>query len=294
MSINFRFLSSPRSHRLNPMNDMEEFIEKYCTDITKKAAENAYDPITGRDVEIEQTALILLQRGRRNVMLQGPAGVGKTALCVGLAQQIVAGNVPDRLKKSRVIELDLASMAAGTTTMSEFHGRLIPFLKGMGGQPVILFIDEIHQIMPTCENSSYKGLSEVLKPYLTGGTLSIVGATTADEYRQYIGVDPAMDRRFQTITLEVPNDEQTAHILKIIKKGYEKHHGLEITDEICDLIVNLTATHMRKRAQPDKSISVMDAACAREIMDDGSTGQLTARAVKRIVADYTGLHPDAL
>lgn len=282
-------------------NELNELIAKYCTDFTENARLDRYDPITGRDRELDETILILLQKGRKNVMLQAPAGVGKTALCVGLAQKIVAGDVPEYLKDARVLELDLASMAAGTSKISEFQGRIVPLLKGISeryvvpNQPkTILFIDEIHQIMPTCEGSSYRGLSEVMKPYLTAGTLNIIGATTKDEYRIYVEVDPAMDRRFQKVELTVPNDEQTFTILQNLKSRYEDHHKVKIPDLALRVIVNLTSKHIRKRNQPDKAIITMDAALAWQVMHDGTGGELKLENVYQIVARETGLHRDAL
>lgn len=234
-------------------------------------------------------------------MLQAPAGVGKTALCVGLAQKIVADDVPDYLKNARVLELDLASMAAGTSKISEFQGRIVPLLKGISeryidsSQPkTILFIDEIHQIMPTCEGSSYRGLSEVMKPYLTAGTLNIIGATTRDEYRIYVEVDPAMDRRFQKVDLSVPNEEQTFTILQNLRSRYTDHHKVDISDVVLRVIVKLTNQHIRKRNQPDKSIITMDAALAWQVMHDGTGGELKLENVYQIIARETGLHGDAL
>lgn len=281
--------------------DLEGYIHKYCRDITALARMDRFDPIHGRDEEIVKSTLILLQKGRKNVMLQAPAGVGKTALCVGLAQQIIAGNVPDYLKDARLIELDLASMAAGTATISEFQGRFIPLIKGIAERyhdpdlpKFIIFIDEIHQIMPTCEGSSYKGLSEVMKPYLTVGDIHVIGATTKDEFRMYVQVDPAMDRRFQKVYLDIPDYEGTVKILEAIKKGYEKHHKITVSMDMCELIVKLTDEHMRKRYQPDKAITTMDGAMAKHVMDHGTGGELDLDSILYIVAAETGLHADAL
>jgi ATP-dependent Clp protease ATP-binding subunit ClpA len=279
---------------------LEGLIHDYCRDLTALARANRFDPITGRDGEIELATLILLQKGRKNVMLQAPAGVGKTALVIGLAQKVVAGLVPEYLHNARVLEIDLASMSAGTGSVSEFQGRFIPLVKGIAERyhdqkcaKYILFIDEIHTIMPSCEGSAYKGLSEVMKPYLTVGDINIIGATTKDEYRIYVGVDPAMDRRFQKVELSVPDDAATFKILQAIKNGYEAHHGIAIPDEICQLIVSLTSEHMRKRNQPDKSIIVMDGACARHVMDHGRGGALSKQAVYWILSAETGIHKDA-
>ena len=272
--------------------DLEDLIHKYCRDVTALAKLDRFDPIHGRDTEIINSILILLQKGRKNVMLQAPAGVGKTALVVGLAQYIGRGDVPDYLKDARVLELDLASMAAGTATVSEFQGRFIPLVKGIAERyhdpdlpKFIMFIDEIHQIMPTCEGSSYKGLSEVMKPYLTVGDIHVMGATTVDEFRMYIAVDPAMDRRFQKVFLDIPDREGTITILEAIKSGYEKHHGIT---------VDLTTEHMRKRNQPDKAITTMDGAMAKHVLDHGKGGELSIEAILYIVAAETGVNANAL
>lgn len=283
-----------------PDDQLEDLIHAYCRDLTALAQEGRFDPITGRDAEIEQTTLILLQKGRKNAMLLAPAGVGKTALVIGLAQQVANNNVPDYLKGARVLEIDLASMSAGTGSISEFQGRFIPLVKGIAERyhdpkkpKFILFIDEIHTIMPSCEGSAYKGLSEVMKPYLTVGDINIIGATTKDEHRIYVAIDPAMDRRFQQIQLSIPDDAATSVILKAIKPGYEAHHGISIPDDLCDLIVKLTSEHMRKRNQPDKSIVIMDGACARHVMDHGRGGKLGKDAVFKIMSSETGIHSGA-
>lgn len=281
--------------------ELEKLIHTYCRDFTALARLNRFDPIHGREAELTQTIMILLQKGRKNVIYLAPAGVGKTALVVALSQAVVADKVPDYLKGARVLELDLASMAAGTSTISEFQGRFIPLVKGIAERyhdpkypKVIMFIDEVHTIMPSCDGSSYKGLSEVMKPYLTVGDIHVIGATTSDEHRIFVAVDPAMDRRFQKVFLEVPDDEMTFRILQAIRGGYEKHHGLKVTDELCKLIVQLTTEHMRKRNQPDKSITTMDAAMAKHVMDHGRGGDLSKEAVLYVVSAETGVHEGAL
>lgn len=280
---------------------LDDLIKRYTTDLTQLAEQGLYDPITGRDAEIEQTVLILLHKGRKNVMLQAPAGVGKTALCVGLAQQIVAGNVPDTLKNAKVYELDLASMSAGTSGPSEFHARFLPLIQGVAeryrnpNEPRrILFIDEVHQIMPGCVNSAYAGLSEVMKPYLTAGDIYVIGATTKDEFRQFVAPDPAMDRRFQKVELSIPDADQTYLIMKALKPSYEKFFGIEIDDSVLEKIVAMTEQHLRKRNQPDKSITTLDGACARHVMHTGTHTPLSLEAVRYILAKETGLHPEAL
>ncbi len=281
--------------------DLEELIHSYCRDFTQLAGEGRYDPITGRDSEVQQTILILLQKGRKNCCYLAPAGVGKTALVVGLAQQIVQNNVPEYLKGARVLEVDLASMAAGTGSMSEFQERFIPICKGLAERyhdpkypKFIMFLDEIHTIMPTVAGSAYRGLSEVMKPYLTVGDLHVIGATTRDEYRMFVAEDPALDRRFQKIFLNIPSPEETMEILKNIRPGYEKHHRITIPDECLELIINLTNEHMRRRNQPDKSIIMMDASSAYHVLENGIGGTLTKDDVKYMVGKETSLNPKAL
>lgn len=280
---------------------LEELLHQYCRDFTKLARAGRYGPITGRDEEIMNVILILLQKGRKNAILLAPAGVGKTALCVGLAQQIVAGNVPDYLKNARLIEVDMASMAAGTATSAEFQERFIPVCRGLAERyhrpeypKYVMFLDEIHTIMPSVEGSAYRGLSEVMKPYLTVGDLHVIGATTRDEYRMFVATDPALDRRFQKVYLEIPNVPQTIAILEALRPGYEKHHRITIPDRALEIIVNITQEHMRKRNQPDKSIMLLDASCAHHVLHNGTGGDLSLDSVYYMAGRETGIHPDAL
>jgi ATP-dependent Clp protease ATP-binding subunit ClpA len=280
---------------------LEELYHKYCRDFTQLARAGRFDPITGRDEEIDQAILILLQKGRKNVALLAPAGVGKTALCAGLAQKIIANEVPDYLKNARVMEVDLAAMSAGTLGPAEFQGRFLPLCKGVAERyhdesypKVILFLDEMHQIMPSCQGSAYKGLSEVIKPYLTVGDLHVIGATTLDEFRIYVALDPAMDRRFQKVFLSVPTVPQAIEIMKNLRKGYEKHHKITVSDKAIEIIVNLTEQHMRKRNQPDKSIIMMDAAMAHHVKLYGTGGELNMDSVYYMISKETGISANAL
>jgi ATP-dependent Clp protease ATP-binding subunit ClpA len=281
--------------------ELEEMISKYCRDITALARLDRFDPITGRDKEIQNAIIILLQKGRKNVALLAPAGVGKTALVVGLAQQIVANNVPKYLKDARVIEIDLPAMAAGTSGPAEFQGRFIPMCKGFAERyhdrenpRFILFIDEFHTIMPQMMGSAYRGLSEVMKPYLTVGDLHVIGATTEDEFRIYVAVDPAMDRRFQQVFLTVPNAQETFSIMQALRGGYEKHHGLTISDECLQKVIDLTNRFLPRRNQPDKSIVMMDGACALQVMEKGDGGELTLEYVRKMISTECKLSPEAL
>lgn len=281
--------------------ELEELIHKYCRDYTALDRMGRYDPISGREKETLEVILILLQKGRKNAVLLAPAGVGKTALVVGLAQQINKGTVPEYLKGARVIEVDMPSMAAGTSGPAEFQARFIPLCRGLAERyhhkeypKVIMFLDEIHTIMPSATGSAYAGLSEVMKPYLTIGDLHVIGATTLDEFRIYVKPDPALDRRFQQVPLKVPNDAETVHILKAMRGGFEKHHRIKIPDECIERIVALTSQHLPRRNQPDKSIIVMDGSCAYHVLHHGIDGELDFEAINRIVSIESKIHKDAL
>lgn len=281
--------------------ELENIINEYCSDFTALAKQGRFGPISGRDREVDETILVLLQKGRKNAVLLAPAGVGKTALVVALAQKIIADDVPAYLQDARLIEVDLARMAAGTSGPSEFQERFIPLCKGIAERyhdpknpRMILFLDEIHQIMPTCRGSSYAGLSDVMKPYLTAGDLMVIGATTLDEFREHVALDPAMDRRFQKVHLSIPNAEETYNILKAIRAGYEKHHGITVSNNTLMAIVSLTEEHMRKRNQPDKSIITLDSAMAYHVKEHGAVGEVTLDSVYYMVARETGLNKTAL
>ena len=281
--------------------ELEDLFSNYCTDFTANARQGRYGPITGRDKEVEEAILILLQRGRKNVVLLAPAGVGKTAMVVALAQRIAEGNIPEYLQDARLIEVELARMAAGTTSSAEFQERFIPLCKGVAeryhnpeNQRIILFLDEIHQIMPTCVGSSYAGLSDVMKPYLSAGDLMTIGATTLDEFREYVALDPAMDRRFQKVFLSVPNTVETYSILKSLRPSHEKHHGVRISNNNLMTIVQLTDEHMRKRNQPDKSIITLDSAMAYHVKTHGKDTDVDLDSIYYMVGRETGLNKQAL
>lgn len=281
--------------------ELEDLITSYCNDFTRLAKAGRFGPIAGRDREVDETILILLQKGRKNAVLLAPAGVGKTAMVVALAQKIADEDVPDYLLDARVIEIDMARMAAGTNSPAEFQERFIPLCKGIAeryhnpeNNRFLLFIDEIHQIMPACTGSSYAGLSDVMKPYLTAGDLMVIGATTLDEFRMYVAEDPALDRRFQKVFLNVPNTNETYTILKAVLGGHEKHHGITVSNFCLMLIVYLTNEHMRKRNQPDKSIITLDSAMAYHVKTHGKGGELNMESIYYMTGRETGLNKQAL
>ncbi len=281
--------------------ELEDLFMNYCVDFTQLAKEGRYGPITGRDKEVDETILILLQKGRKNAVLLAPAGVGKTAMVIALAQKIADDDVPEYLRDARLLEVELARMAAGTSSAAEFQERFIPLCKGVAERyhnpdnpRTILFIDEIHQIMPNCEGSSYKGLSDVMKPYLTAGDLMVIGATTLDEFRMYVATDPAMDRRFQKVFLKTPDTIETYNILKSLRPGFEKHHGVTMSNNSLMLIVQLTDEHMRKRNQPDKSIITMDSSMAYHVKQNGTNQEVSLESIYYMVGRETGLNKAAL
>ena len=281
--------------------ELDHLIKNYCNDFTQMERDGRFGPITGRDKEIDDCILILLQKGRKNVAFLAPAGVGKTAAVTCLAQRIVANKVPEYLKDARVIEVDLARMASGTSSVAEFQSRFLPLCKGVSERyhnpknpRIILFLDEIHQIMPSCKGSSYAGLSDTMKPYLTAGDLLVIGATTLDEFRMYVALDPAMDRRFQKVFLKPPNDVETYAIMKALRPGLQKHHRLTVPNELLMLAVKLADEHMRKRNQPDKTIITLDAAMAYHVYTHGIDQDLTKESIYYMVARETGLNAKAM
>jgi ATP-dependent Clp protease ATP-binding subunit ClpA len=281
-------------------DELEGLLHRYTHSITDFARDNRYDPITGRDDEINQMILILLQRMRKNVMLLGPAGIGKTALFAGLAQWINAGNVPKMLQGARIIELEMSMIGAGSQSRAELEGRLIPIVKGVAERnhtreqaPIIFCIDEFHQLTVPFKASSYAGIADLLKPYLTAGDLYVVGATTREEYDEYVKVEPAIDRRFQKIHMHVPDVPATEGILLNVKGNFEKHYNLKVKDETCMRIVKLTDRFMRNRNNPDKSILALDLACAYAIKK-GITDVLDDESVAFAIGTEAGIHPSAV
>lgn len=282
-------------------DEFESLAHRYCNDLTERAARGQGDPIVGREGEVDQIVTILLHRGRSNVALLGGAGTGKTALFNAVAQKIVSGEVPRQLKDARVLELDFALLGAGTESRGEFEGRLIPFIRGCGERnetrqlpQIIICIDELHTIMRTCPASSASGISDILKPYLTVGNLQVIGATTEVEYDDHVRRDLAMDRRFQKIVLKQPNIDETIVILKGIRRGYEKHFGITVSDEACEQITKLTTKYVRNRNNPDKSIMTLDGACARYVKDGHEGGELPLEYIKRAIAAEIGVNPEVI
>jgi ATP-dependent Clp protease ATP-binding subunit ClpB len=247
-----------------------EALEKYSVDLTKAAEEGRLDPVIGRDAEIRRVVQVLSRRTKNNPVLIGEPGVGKTAVVEGLAQRVVAGDVPDSLKGRRVLSLDLAAMVAGAKYRGEFEERLkavLEEIKDAGGQ-IITFIDELHTVVGAGAGSdSAMDAGNMLKPMLARGELHMIGATTLDEYRERIEKDPALERRFQQVFVGEPSVEDTIQILRGIQEKYEAHHGVRITDAALVAAATLSDRYIPGRQLPDKAIDLIDEASSRLRME---------------------------
>jgi ATP-dependent Clp protease ATP-binding subunit ClpB len=246
-----------------------EALEKYGRDLTQAAREGKLDPVIGRDDEIRRTIQILSRRTKNNPVLIGEPGVGKTAIAEGLAQRIVAGDVPQSLKDRKLIALDMGALIAGAKFRGEFEERLKAVLKEVTdskGQ-IILFIDEIHTVVGAGATQGAMDAGNLLKPMLARGELRCIGATTLDEYRKYIEKDAALERRFQQVYVDQPSVEDTISILRGLKERYEVHHGVKISDSALVAAATLSTRYISDRFLPDKAIDLVDEAAARLKME---------------------------
>lgn len=239
-------------------------IEEYGYNMNDKVTKKEIDPVIGREKEIERIIEILCRRTKNNPLLIGEAGVGKTAIIEELSRKIVNGIVPEKLKDKKIISISMASLIAGTKYRGEFEERISKILAEIEeSSEVILFIDEIHTLVGAGGAEGAIDASNILKPFLARGKLKLIGATTIDEYKKYLEDDRALDRRFQTVIIEEPNDLQVLEILKNIKPIYELYHNVIIPDEVLNLIVELTNKYIYNRKQPDKAIDILDESCSK-------------------------------
>ena len=246
-----------------------ESLEKYGRDLTEFAREGKLDPVIGRDDEIRRTIQILSRRTKNNPVLIGEPGVGKTAIAEGLAQRIIAGDVPQSLKDRRLIALDMGALIAGAKFRGEFEERLKAVLKEVTDSKglIILFIDEIHTVVGAGATQGAMDAGNLLKPMLARGELRCIGATTLDEYRKYLEKDAALERRFQQVYIDQPNVEDTISILRGLKERYEVHHGVKISDSALVAAATLSTRYISDRFLPDKAIDLVDEAAAKLKME---------------------------
>ena len=253
---------------MNP-DDLQETpqqaIEKYTTDFTKLAADGKLDPVIGRDEEIRRSIQVLSRRTKNNPVLIGNPGVGKTAIVEGLANRIISGDVPENLLKKQLLSLDMGALMAGASYRGQFEGRLKAILKAVkdADGKIILFIDELHTLVGAGKGEGSMDAANLLKPMLARGELHCLGATTLDEYRQYIEKDPALARRFQPVYVDEPTVDDTISILRGLKEKYEGHHGVRIADAALVSAVKLSNRYITDRFLPDKAIDLIDEAAAR-------------------------------
>src|SRR5256886_5715204 len=264
-----RMLSGPGSRRQQGAGGPEgkkssKLLDQFGRNLTKLAAEGKLDPVVGRQTEIERVMQILSRRTKNNPVLVGEPGVGKTAVVEGLAQRISAGNVPELLKGKQIYTLDLAALVAGSKYRGEFEERLKKVMKEITQRgDIILFIDELHNLVGAGAAERAIAAASILKPALARGELQTIGATTLEEYRKYLERDSALERRFQQIRVDQPTTDETVQILKGLRDRYEAHHKVEITDEALEAAAELADRYISDRFLPDKAIDLIDEAASR-------------------------------
>ena len=276
---------SPRSNKKVEKGSKHKFLDSYCINLSQRARDGKLDAVVGREEEIERVIQILNRRQKNNPCLIGEPGVGKTAIAEGLAQRIVAGDVPFKLRSKEVYLLDLTALVAGTQFRGQFESRmkgLIEEIRKMGN--VILVIDEVHNIVGAGDAEGSMNAANILKPALSRGEIQVIGATTFAEYRKHIEKDAALERRFQPVTVAEPSIDDSVEILKGVRRYYEDFHGVVIPDAMCRLAVVLSERYITDRFLPDKAIDLVDEACSDVNLKNADL--IRADEVEKEIGDY--------
>ena len=269
-----------------------EVLDKYCTDLTERAAKGALDPVIGREKETHRMMQILCRRRKNNPVLVGEPGVGKTAIVEGLALKIQSGDVPPMLAGKRLVELSMGSIVAGTKFRGEFEERMKKIVEELASSGnVILFVDELHTLVGAGNAEGSLDAANILKPSLARGEFQVIGATTRDEYSKYIEKDSALERRFQPVDVEEPAQDEAIAILEGLKDGYEKHHLVHYTHEALEAAVKLSVRYLSDRSLPDKAIDLIDEAGAKVRLESSGNSYLTVgdEDIAEVISQWSGV-----
>ncbi|MCG2691701.1 ATP-dependent Clp protease ATP-binding subunit, partial [Microgenomates group bacterium] len=283
-----QFLNQLPGQPQSKTSDQLPTLKQFSENLTQKALSGKLDPVIGREKEIEQLIRVLARRTKSNAILVGDPGVGKTAIVEGLALKIAQNQVPDILKNIQIFNLNLTTLLAGASYQGELETRLqslIKEVKRLGS--IIVFIDEIHMIMGAGSASGAMTAANILKPALARGDLNVIGATTADEFRQYIEKDPALERRFEPIKVDEPSRADSLKILKSVSAKLTKHHGITIDDQVIESAVDLSTRYVPDRFLPDKAIDLLDEATSGAKISNKSA--ITIEDLKTVLSQRTGI-----